>query len=222
MSGKGLGFYPGSHDERDWPLKPRIDRMAAPQVKGSRFWYGHGALDQGSEGACVGFSWCQMLNSSPRPKSYDNEFAFGVYNRAKDLDEWEGSDYDGTSVRAGGLAAKEKNLITGFAYAATVEELVVWLLNKGPAVLGVNWRSGADSPKKENDYYIYPMSGNIRGGHAIEVDGVRWMHKKGDYFRLRNSWGSDWGYGGRCKVSRDDMERWLAERWVAMAMAVDA
>lgn len=216
--GKGLGFIPGSEDERDYRLKGFIDRMAAPQIRGSQFWYGIDVLDQGSEGACVGFSWTQRQNSAPKIKRYDNDFAFSLYHRAQELDEWEGSDYEGTSVRAGGLAAVEKGLISGFAYAQDAEELATWILNKGPCVIGIDWYEGMDNVKS-NSYFVTP-TGQVRGGHAIEVDGVRWQGKS-DYFRLRNSWGSDWGYWGRCKVTVEDMEKLLSDRNAAAATAVE-
>lgn len=54
--------------------------------------------DQGDEGACVGFAASRMMSLLNR-KRYD---ASWLYHRAQDAyDEWEGSDYDGTSLRAG-------------------------------------------------------------------------------------------------------------------------
>jgi hypothetical protein len=58
-------------------------------------WWGF--YDQGNEGACVGFSSSRMMSMLNR-KRYD---AAWLYHRAQDAyDEWPGSDYDGTSVRA--------------------------------------------------------------------------------------------------------------------------
>lgn len=57
-------------------------------------WYR--VMDQGAEGACVGFGWtrCMMLLNRKR---YD---AAWLYHEAQKVDEWPGEDYDGTSVRA--------------------------------------------------------------------------------------------------------------------------
>jgi hypothetical protein len=58
-------------------------------------WWGF--YDQGDEGACVGFSSSRMMSLLNR-KRYD---AAWLYHRAQDAyDEWPGSDYEGTSVRA--------------------------------------------------------------------------------------------------------------------------
>lgn len=53
--------------------------------------------DQGSEGACVGFSVSRMATWLNR-KRYDAPW---LYHKAQKVDEWPGEDYDGTSVRAG-------------------------------------------------------------------------------------------------------------------------
>lgn len=53
--------------------------------------------NQGNEGACVGFG-CSRAQTLRNRVRYDG---FWLYNEAKQLDEWEGEDYEGTSVRAG-------------------------------------------------------------------------------------------------------------------------
>lgn len=58
-------------------------------------WYRY--YDQGSEGACVGFAVSRLQTLANR-RVYN---AFSVYYRAKQVDEWPGENYDGTSLRAG-------------------------------------------------------------------------------------------------------------------------
>jgi hypothetical protein len=69
-------------------LEPAAPRDTTP-------WYR--AMDQGQEGACVGFGWtrCMMLLNRKR---YDARW---LYHEAQKVDEWVGEDYEGTSVRAG-------------------------------------------------------------------------------------------------------------------------
>lgn len=57
----------------------------------------HEFYDQGQEGACVGFA-CSRMQTIRNRRRYD---AFWTYHEAQKLDEWEGEDYEGTSVRAG-------------------------------------------------------------------------------------------------------------------------
>lgn len=58
-------------------------------------WYYN--YDQGSEGACVGFSLSRAMSWFNR-QFYDG---FWLYHTAQKYDEWDGEDYEGTSVRAG-------------------------------------------------------------------------------------------------------------------------
>lgn len=53
--------------------------------------------DQGQEGACVGYGVSRVASLLNR-KRYDAEW---LYRRAKDVDEFPGSAYEGTTVRAG-------------------------------------------------------------------------------------------------------------------------
>jgi hypothetical protein len=69
-------------------IKP--ERMADP----TDWWR---VMDQGSEGACVGFGSTRAMMLLNR-RRYD---AFWLYYEAQKVDEWVGEDYDGTSVRAG-------------------------------------------------------------------------------------------------------------------------
>jgi hypothetical protein len=54
-------------------------------------------MDQGSEGACVGFGSTRAMMLLNR-RRYDARW---LYHMAQTIDEWPGEDYDGTSVRAG-------------------------------------------------------------------------------------------------------------------------
>lgn len=55
-------------------------------------------FDQGQDGACVGFATARMMTMLNRRRYAGQE----IYETARrDFDEWEGENYDGTSVRAG-------------------------------------------------------------------------------------------------------------------------
>lgn len=58
-----------------------------------RWWRMYNQL---AEGACAGFAMCRERSLSER-KFFDG---FEHYHKAQEIDEWEGADYDGTSVRA--------------------------------------------------------------------------------------------------------------------------
>lgn len=182
--------------------------MEAEQVKKPRSytWSVNKWLDQGNEGACVGFSWTHELVARPVIyKSATNAYASKVYNLAKTLDQWPGSDYDGTSVLAGAKAIQSLGHITEYRWAFGLEDLILAVGYKGPAVLGINWYD--DMFDTDNNGFVH-VSGEIAGGHAILCNRVNVKLKE---FSLWNSWGPKWGQNGTCKVSFDDMDRLLSE-----------
>ncbi len=224
MEHKGLGWIPGPIDNRDQPLGAALERLGAQRTSGSRFWASPPArLDQGREGACVGFSWTNSVNAAPKLHRYSNTIAQQVYKRAQQIDEWPGEDYSGTSVRAGAKSCAERGWIKSYAFTQDVKEAVLWVLNHRPVVIGIDWYDSMYKAKQENGYYIKP-EGDVVGGHAITVDGVRFFEGGGgqDYVRLLNSWGASFGYQGRCKLTFPDFEKLLSEKYAIAATATEA
>jgi hypothetical protein len=75
-----------------------------PALRDSTGWWAF--YDQGNEGACVGFAISRMMTLLNRKRYAADE----LYSRAKQIDEWPGEDYDGTSVRAGCDVARTEGL----------------------------------------------------------------------------------------------------------------
>lgn len=171
-------------------------------------------LDQGTEGACVGFAFAHELIAKPSVvKGVDAKFAREkIYWEAQKIDEWTGGDYpganpqyEGTSVLAGVKAVKNLGYISEYRWAFGLEDLVLAVGRKGPAVLGLNWYEGMFDVHSCG--YIH-VTGELMGGHAILCKGVNVTDK---YFVLHNSWGSSWGTNGDAKISWDEMEMLLHE-----------
>ena len=210
---KGLGFFPGREDDRDWLLERRLESIVVPKVKGSKFYFNPMKLDQGSEGACVGFGHVQGFNSDPKRHKKGNDYGHEVYREATYIDDWPNEDWtnsSGTSVRAGAEVMLKRGHIPGYAFTYSVQEIATWILNKGPVIIGVDWYAGMDRPSQKNDYFIKP-TGARRGGHCTLIDGVRWNRDSSDYFRVLNSWGPDWGFGGRARITAEDLHKLLSE-----------
>lgn len=164
-------------------------------------------LDQGREGACVGFAWAHELAARPvLVKGIGNHNGLNFYHRAQQLDEWPGEDYEGTSVLAGAKAVMEIGRLKEYRWAFGADELAVAVSRQGPAVIGVNWYEAMMLPDSAG--YVVP-DGPIVGGHAILVRGYSVPKRR---FLLRNSWGVDWGMKGDCYISHDDLARLLADR----------
>lgn len=168
--------------------------------------------DQGHEGACVGFALSHEAAAKPVTIPTDAKWALNVYNRARQLDPWEGEDYSGTSILAGVKAVQEiKNrfdqpLIKEYRWAFGTEDVVRTLGYKGPVVLGIEWHSSHYHPDENGRIWL---NGDVVGGHAILAKGIDivWHEPDGpktfanvddlnSLVTLHNSWGPDWGKGG--------------------------
>lgn len=201
-------------------------RQELPRKPRGYTWSVLKTLDQGEDGACVGFSITGDAIARPwRWKNLDNTYAkTKVYWRAQQLDEWAGGSfpgaypfYEGTSVLAGGKAAVELGHFKEYNWAYDVETLAIAVGYYGPAILGCNWHEDMFEPDENG--FIHP-TGYVAGGHAILIFGVSPKHR---YFRLKNSWGESWGElngdgvsNGTCKVSYDAMEFLLSSQGEAL------
>lgn len=208
---------------RNFPIREALE---AKQPR-SYTWGCTAYHDQGTEGACVGFSWAHELTAAPVIVATTAATATQIYKRAQFLDPWPGEAYDGTSVLAGAKAVQEmrtasgKPLLPEYRWAFGVDDLVLAIGYKGPAVLGINWWSGMFEPTAAG--FVSP-TGYIAGGHAILCRGFRFakkdnarsitwdnMDRDKSYFLLHNSWGRDWGMAGTCKITVNDMHKLLED-----------
>lgn len=162
-------------------------------------------LDQGREGACVGFAWAHEHAARPYVRPADTALAQALYREAQRLDPWPGEDYSGTSVLAGAKAAQARGHLSEYRWAFTLADALAVVSRHGPAVAGVNWWTGMFTPDAEG--FIRP-TGQVAGGHAILVRGVNVRRRT---ITLRNSWGRSWGRDGDCYLTWDDFGTLLAD-----------
>lgn len=188
-------------------------------------------IDQGREGACVGFAITNELQTTPAPSRFQNDeqssheaatqFALSVYREAQTIDEWPGEGYSGTSVLAGMKVAQRLGYFDEYRWAFGVDDLIYGLGRNGPAVLGIPWYESMYQPE---DGWVR-VRGAVAGGHAILARGIK-LVKATDggqaidlaksYVLLRNSWGPDWGSRGDAKISLLDVTRLLGEQGEAV------
>lgn len=172
------------------------------------------ALDQGREGACTGFSTQNFLNAAPLMSRGTNDDARRIYHRARQIDEWPGESYEGSSINAACRAAVEAGKIGEWGYLTSHESCIKWMSgDRGGIMYGMDWHEGMYVPNAEG--YIRP-TGRQTGGHAIFARG---FNKWRDVRRL-NSWGADWGYRGLCWMSRADEEYMWAKGKIDAICAV--
>ena len=167
-------------------------------------------LDQGREGACVGFSCAGELAAKPAAYDVTNETALKIYDAARAVDRSEGRNYDsGATVLAGMKACQRAKYFSKYVWCFGIDDTINWIVRRGPVVLGINWYEGMFEPNPEG---LLRISGGIAGGHAILANGFWPAHPKfGDVLVLTNSWGRDWGLNGRCYLPVEDATRLLSE-----------
>lgn len=188
-----------------------------------KLWSVHGWLDQGNTPSCVGNSRTYDLAAYPQHNdSVLNEaFAQKVYRTAQTLDEWPGTDYEGTSVLAGCKAVIKLGFVGEYRWAFTIEDVCKSLVEIGPVVFGTDWLNSMFNPRPSGLLEVDPSSG-VAGGHAYFCRGVAVSHdgkntwlggkepiRDVPLLRVRNSWGRQWGNDGECLIWADDYERYL-------------
>lgn len=216
-------------------LDPRMDRLvhfdeasrAHPIRAGlerktfrSMTWAPGPTLDQGTDGACVGFGVTGELAARPVPvPQLDARFAKErIYWPAQRIDPWEGGSYpgaepryEGTSVLAGAKVAQAAGYIDEYRWAFGLDEVLMGLAWAGPVVFGFNWRRAMYAPAFDGRLIA---SGDVVGGHCVL--GWRVVNPPRPTFSrmarqvwIANSWGEGWGVGGAAYLSLDDLGRLL-------------
>lgn len=167
-----------------------------------RRWPSRWFADQADTPACVGFAAARLLEAAPIRQFVAPA---GVYALAQHVDEWEGTDYDGTSVRAGAKVLSLLGFLAEYRWAWELDPIIGHLQEAGPVLFGLNWYAPMCEPNKEG---IIVPSGAVAGGHAILADEI---DLRRELVGLNNSWGRRWGLDGRCYLHLDHLARLLRE-----------
>lgn len=192
-------------------------RAIVPAALRSRSWPCAVQLDQGQDGACVGFSWSHELAAQPVVvQGVSDEFARAVYHDAQLRDEWPGEDYEGTSVLGGAKAITDRGYMTEYRWAFGIDDVLKSISTLGPGIAGTNWLESMFDPDENG---LLEVSGDVAGGHAYLVRGLilsgvipGTAHRVGEpLLRIRNSWG-DWGVDGDAFIRASDFEKLLGDQ----------
>lgn len=214
---------------RQFSITPMLREEGATTPR-SFTWGLDTTLDQGAEGACVGFSVSHELRAKPKViANITNATALEMYHVAQHIDPWVGcylgarckvspssQRYDGTSVLAGIKAAQKAGHFAEYRWAFGVEDLKLAVSRQGPAILGIDWYSGMYTPRSfraEVPRAWISRTGTIVGGHAILCVGY---NIKINSFCLHNSWSPRWGINGRAWITAEDMDLLLRAKGEAV------
>lgn len=186
----------------------------AEQKLRSKTWTIGQRLDQGREGACVGFAWTAELLARPYAiRGCGQHTAQPLYYACQRADPFAGGEYPGavphmagTTVEAGAQILTAAGHYTQYRWARSERDIALAVAYKGPVVIGVNWFSGMYDADPGG--FIH-KSGQYLGGHCTLIFGV---DIAGGYYKILNSWGRDWGLNGVCYLTRADMEALMEEQ----------
>lgn len=201
-------------NSRNYPIRTLLG--SKPKLS-NKTWKCPTNLDQGTEGACVGFAWAHELNADPFKIPVENKTARTIYYAAQQWDEWSGTNYDGTSVLAGAKTVNAIGHMPEYRWAFGIDDVIDTLSHYGPLVLGINWYS--DMFNTDTNGFIKP-TGTLSGGHAILANGIQIRERKGFWWkdlpepiiRLHNSWGNSWGVNGEAFIYASDLSKLLKEQ----------
>ncbi len=211
MMDKGLGRLPPADMIHEDKYQFRLLTPVPTAERTLRLPYQYRArMDQGQEGACVGYalSWAMSILNR---RYYD---ARELYRAAQRHDEWEGDadgetgpKYEGTSVRAGCDVLRDmghRHLYRNHSrdwdlhhgierneWARTAEEVRACIARGVPVVLGIDWTTNFSNPvQKGREWWIGEGDlGRVQGGHAICAYAVS---DRRQAIRLVNSWGLEY------------------------------
>lgn len=183
--------------------------------RGWRFWEEPPILDQGNDGACTGFGCAGYINAGPvRPGKrgmLGYAEAMAIYKRAREIDEWPGEDYEGSSVDAAVRALREQGRVKSFYWGRELATVQSELLVDGPVILGLDWTEAMCTPDAEG---FIQAQGSVVGGHCVAAVGINTkkefkigsIHFRG-YVKIAQSWGKGHGKEGFVYLPLEDLAK---------------
>ncbi len=221
---------PDVPDIRDRMYEPALVGLASaiPPPQGLNI------LDQGSEGACTGFSLAATINRLCHLSSRNlNVSPRMLYEMAKRFDEWPGESYEGSSLRGAirgwknmgvcseskwpytaspgqltiSRAREAKNTTVGAYYRVRpiISDFHAALNEVGIIAVTAQVHKGWDNPKNGKIKFYKEND----GGHAFAIVGYN-----DEGFWIQNSWDVTWGKKGLALWSYEDWVQNVMDAWV--------
>lgn len=162
-------------------------------------------LDQGQTGHCVGFAGAQWGNTLPINDKFDNADGHSFYYSCKVFDG-EPRQENGSTSRSLAKTLKAAGRLNTYAFAATVDEAVQWIMTKGPVLFGTDWYSGMFNPDALG---IVKPTGIVEGGHEYLAIGY---NPTTEIISYLNSWSDQWGDNGRFHMYKSDVIKVFANQ----------
>ncbi len=208
-NGHGLGrLYKPDERDRRYGMQPHLPPEGTAVTR--KIWPFRGpVLDQGQTGECVGHGWEHWLRTAPIETHMTELDAVAIYKAARVIDGDDPNDLQGgSSVRAGAKAIQARGQLATYVWAATLPELVAWVLSNGPVVMGSVWYDSMFAADAHGMVTIAPRS-QVAGGHCYLLRGV---DTAAGIATFLNSWGPSWAQHGHFTMSFETLDRLLREQ----------
>jgi hypothetical protein len=209
--------WTSTHDPRSKNYAVR-SILPAPVQRRPVFWKEGPVLNQGREGACVGYGWTAELLAEPFTPSPNptvaaaQDYATLAYRRAQKIDDIPGENYEGTSVLAGAKIMQEDGQIGSYRWCFGSWDIRDCIISYGPVVIGIPWYSGMYRTTRNG---VVTVEGDHVGGHCLVVTGYDPSYvvngKAQEVFRWRNSWGTSYGINGSGIIKYRDLTALLLQ-----------
>ena len=172
----------------------------------SRKWQCDYSLDQGREGACIGYAGAHWMGSQPRPQDVSSRIAQRFYAGAQRNDVWPGEDYEGTSLQGLMRYWRKEGLIGEYRWIFSADDLLRTLSHLGPVIVASAWPEECFHP---DPYGFIEYDGERQGGHATCWTGI---DVEREYCTIQQSWGRRHGKGGEVYMRFRDVERMFGDK----------
>lgn len=191
----GRKFYPNPMSAQ-YPMQARLHPFGKPTTT---IWTPGKLLNQGVEGSCVGHAFSGLLLAEPNVHLGSPD-AHEIYAQAQKRDPWRNEQHEGTTVLAAAEYLHEVGLIEQYVWARTGYDVIRWISEHGPVVLGTMWFESMNEP---NDLGFVKVIGESVGGHAYLAYGYV---AELNAILCRNSWGPGFGKNGDFYVRFEDLD----------------
>ena len=201
----------GRHVKHD-PRSRQFQAARAPQIVSVTHQATGLPLDQGHIGSCTANALCGALDSVPNSNggaAFNETDAITLYELETKL---EGKPYPPNDPGGSGLmvckAAVQLGMITSYQHAFGIQHALEALVER-PVITGINWYSSFDKPDPQTGLVKITAAATVRGGHEIVADGI---DADNQLVWFWNSWGTQFGVGGRFCMTFDTWDRLLQEQ----------
>jgi hypothetical protein len=165
-----------------------------------------------TRGSCTAEALCGARNMNPDHRAGDKILVQADADQLYDQEiVLEGGNPQTDDPGGTGLyvckAAKNAGLITSYTHTFSLDAALKALV-LSPVMIGSNWYDSMDSPDGNAEVAITPDA-QVRGGHEYVARGIDLPSQT---VWCWQSWGLDFGWGGRFCMSFNTLERLLGEQ----------